>query len=569
MQRMHPARGVKMNEYIKLKESNCKNCYKCIRNCPVKSIQFSSNQAQIVEDECILCGQCFVVCPQNAKEIRNDVEKAKELIADHKEVIASIAPSFIANYDGVNIRSMRRALQKLGFTAVEETAVGATLVKERYEELIKEGEQDVIISSCCPTVDLLIQKHFPEAAPCLAPVLTPMQAHARFLKNEHPEAKVVFIGPCISKKAEADQMPGLVDCVLTYEELTDWLEQTEISFENIPEKTDESKARLFPTAGGILRTMQRDSEEYRYVSIDGMDNCISAIQDVINGRLSKCFIEMSACAGSCVGGPAMEKEHRSPVRNYLAVDEYAGPIDFEIDFEDEAQLQRDYEEIVVRSEMPTESQIEDILRQIGKTKPEHELNCGCCGYNTCREKAIAVFQGKADLTMCLPFLKEKAESFSDSIIGNTPNGIIVLNEDLEVQQINAAAQAIMNIQDATDVLGEPVIRILDPKNFNDVMDNIRPVQEELVYLAEYAKYVTQTIIFDDDYHILICILRDVTEEESAREKKEHFNQQAVEVTDKVIEKQMRVVQEIASLLGETTAETKVALTKLKESLIDE
>ena len=219
--------------------------------------------------------------------------------------------------------------------------------------------------------------------------------------------------------------------------------------------------------------------------------------------------------------------------------------------------------------MPGEKEIEEILHKTGKFTKEQELNCGACGYSTCREKAIAVYQGKADLNMCLPFLTQKAQSFSDTIINNTPNGIIVLNEDLEVQQINSAACHIMNIRHASDVLGDQVIRILDPKVFLDVMSSGRSIRDEKVYLAEYKRYVEQSVIYDRSYHIVMCIMRDVTEEERERKKKEEISQSTIEVTDRVIEKQMRVVQEIASLLGETTAETKIALTNLKDSLNDE
>lgn len=206
---------------------------------------------------------------------------------------------------------------------------------------------------------------------------------------------------------------------------------------------------------------------------------------------------------------------------------------------------------------------------MGKTKPEHELNCGSCGYNTCREKAVAVIQGKADLTMCLPYLKEKAESFSDNIIKNTPNAVIVLNESFEVQQINASACELMNITDQSNILGDQVVRVLDPIVFFEVMDKGEDIYNRPVYLAEYKKYVEQTVIYDKGFHIIICIMRDVTQEQKQRAEKEELSRTTMEITDKVIEKQMRAVQEIASLLGETTAETKVALTKLKESLSNE
>ena len=218
---------------------------------------------------------------------------------------------------------------------------------------------------------------------------------------------------------------------------------------------------------------------------------------------------------------------------------------------------------------PTEAEIYGVLRQMGKFRPEQELNCGSCGYNTCREKAIAICQGKAEISMCLPYLKDKAESFSDTIVENTPNGLIVLNEKLEVQQINGAARRLMNIRSASDVMGAHVARILDPEVFLNVLNTRRNVLSNRVYLAEYKRYVDLAVMYDHDSRLLIGIMRDVTEEELAREKKEDISQKTIEVADKVVEKQMRIVQEIASLLGETAAETKIALTKLKESIINE
>lgn len=558
-----------MAEFLKLKKSNCKNCYKCLRSCPVKAIRFSGNQAHIVTEECILCGHCFVVCPQNAKQIADGTEAVKVLIQSGDPVFVSLAPSFIANYDGVGIESMRKALKKLGFYDVEETALGATIVKNQYDALLARGDKDILISSCCHSVNLLIQKHFPQCLPYLADVVSPMQAHCLDIKKRCPNAKTVFIGPCVSKKDEADSYPDIVDGVLTFEELTAWLKAEGVELETVMDAQEKSHARLFPTTGGILKTMAKAQPDYTYLAIDGVDNCMAALRDIEEGKLHKCFIEMSACVGSCIGGPVMEKYHRSPVHDYVAVSKYAGKEDFDIQDLPELQKIKHFAYLEHRVNKPSESEITAILRQMGKTKPEDELNCGCCGYNTCREKAAAIFQGKADISMCLPFLKERAENFSDNIINNTPNGIIVLNENLEVQQINRAALKIMNIPRISDVMGEPVIRILDPKAFLDVQNSKRSQHNQRVYLAEYNRYVEQTILLDHDYHILICIIRDVTEEEVQKEKKEDISRQTVEIADRVVDKQMRIVQEIASLLGETAAETKIALTKLKESIANE
>ena len=554
---------------LTLKKSNCKNCYKCIRHCPVKAIRFSGNQAHIIGNECILCGQCFVVCPQNAKEIVNEVEKVKVYLQSGDPVVVSIAPSFIANYDGAGIEAMRRALKKLGFYDVEETAIGATIVKNEYERMLSEEDRDIVISSCCHSINLLIQKHYPAALEYLADVMSPMQAHCQDIKARIPNAKTVFVGPCVAKKDEAEYYDGVVDAVLTFEELTEWLKEEKIEIESEIDNNENSRARFFPTTGGVLKTMS-DVKGYTYVAIDGVENCIQVLKDIEKGKIHNCFIEMSACVGSCVGGPVIEKyHHTSSIKDYIEVANYAGEKDFEVSQPKAIELKKSFAYIERKLAQPSEIEIGNILRQMGKFKPAHELNCGSCGYNTCREKAIAIIQGKAEISMCLPYLKDKAESFSDIIVNNSPNGFIVLNEQLEVQQINESARKIMNIRSASDVLGEQVIRILDPTVFMNVMSTGRDVRDERIYLAEYNRYVEQTIVHDKDSHLLITIMRDVTNEEKEREKKEQISRQTVEVADKVVDKQMRIVQEIASLLGETAAETKIALAKLKESITDE
>jgi len=556
-----------MTEPIRLKPTNCKNCYKCIRYCPVKAIRFSDGQAHIVPEECIFCGECFIYCPQGAKEIRNDVDKVKALIASGAPVYASVAPSFIANYDGAGIESIRKVLKTLGFADAEETAIGATMVKREYERILAAGEKDILISSCCHSVNLMIQKHYPEVLPYLANVLSPMLAHCKDIKRRHNGAKTVFIGPCIAKKDEGARNSDLVDAVLTFEELTGWLRDENILMEIRADENDQSLTRMFPTAGGVLRTMNERSPEYTYVAVDGVDNCMLTLKNIMQGRVGgKVFVEMSSCIGSCICGPAMDADHRLPVTDYIMVNSYAGKKDFPVEQPDSEELKQNYRHINLPSRNFGNAAIETVLRQMGKMKPEDELNCGTCGYYTCRDKAIAVLQGKADLNMCLPYLKDKAESFSDNIIMNTPNAVIVLNESFEVQQLNDAACKLMNIQDQNAVLGEQVVRILDPLVFLETYSTGRNIYNKPAYLAEYHRYVEQTVIYDKSYHIIICIMRDVTKEAEERESRESMSRTTIEITDKVIEKQMRTVQEIASLLGETTAETKIALTKLKESL---
>lgn len=555
-----------MSDVLRLKKSNCKNCYKCIRHCPVKSIRFSANQAHIVGEECILCGQCFVVCPQNAKQIADGTEIVRVLLDGNAPVVASLAPSFAAYFERVGFGAMKAALMQLGFASAEETAIGATLVKREYERQLAEQSTDVIITSCCPSVNLLIRKYYPELIKYLSPVVSPMIAHSLDIKRRIPQAKTVFIGPCLSKKDEAED--SAVDAVLTFEELSGLFSAAGIVPESLPDSAEESRARLFPTVGGILKSMDIPDTGYTCLTVDGTDNCKAALADIAEGNLHRCFLEMSACAGSCIGGPVMEKYKNSPVRHYQAVTSFAGKRDFAVAEPDAGMMTRRHTYIGVPSAVPSEREIKEILAKTGKLGPEDELNCGSCGYNTCREKAAAVWHGKADISMCLPFLMDKAERFSNNILSHTPNGILVVNEDLEVQQVNAAAMKMLHVLREADVLGEPLVRIMDPLPFLNALEG-RTIKEQRAYYAEYAKYLELSLVHDKTTHILIAILRDVTAEEEARLKKEEMGRQTVEIADRVVEKQMRIVQEIASLLGETTAETKIALTKLKESINSE
>lgn len=555
-----------MAECLALKKSNCKNCHKCIRHCPVKSIRFSGDQAHIVTDECILCGQCFVVCPQNAKQVVDETEKVKVLLNCGSPVIASLAPSFVANYEGVGIEVMREALKKLGFHDVEETALGATIVKNEYERLLREEAREILISSCCHSINLLIQKYFKSLLPYLADVISPMQAHCRDIRRRYPDARTVFIGPCIAKKDEADHYTGIVDAVLTFDELTAWLKSRNITLSRTGDACEESRARLFPTTGGILKTMSLDVPGYTYLAVDGMEQCIEALRDIERGGLKNCFIEMSACKGSCIGGPVMDKTYRSPVRDYMRIEQYAGKKDFSVVQPPLSMIKKGFTIIRHDKPGPTEAEVEAILHKMNKFTPMDELNCGTCGYNTCREKAIAVFQGKAEITMCLPFLKDQAERFSDTVMKNSPNGLIVVNDKLEVQQINPAAQVMLNIRQSSDILGSPVVRILDPADFLSVLESCRGIYNQRKFLAEYQRYVEQTIVYDRECRLMVCIMRDVTSEQKAQDDKDALSRHTIEVADKVVDKQMRVVQEIASLLGETVAETKIALSKLKDSM---
>ena len=557
-----------MPEVLKLVKSNCKDCHKCIRYCPVKAIRFTGHQAHIINDECILCGHCYVVCPHDAKEVADAREMVKVLIQSGAPVIASLAPSFVAGFDGATISAMTDTLIKLGFAGVEETAVGATLVKREYEKQLNKGERDIIITSCCPAVNTLIEKHYPQLCHYLSPVVSPMIAHAMDIKRRRPDAKVVFIGPCIAKKDEAFNSP--VDAVLTFAELEQMMKDAGVELQPLEDSDPNSRARLFPTVGGILNTMDLPDNGYTYITVDGAKNCRAALDDISGGTVHKCFIEMSSCAGSCIGGPIMKKYFDHPIRHYKQVISYAGSEDFDAFKPEDGVLYKQYTRRDVTKPMPTEDQITAILRSMGKHSKDDELNCGTCGYESCRDKAVAVFQGIADPSMCLPYIMDKSQKFSNSIIDNSPNALIVTNDDFEIQQVNKQAMEMLNIRFQSDVLGENIVRILDPTPFFQVYETGKTLKNQRRYFSDYKKFFEQTIVRDLTSHMCICILRDVTDEEEERAKKEEIGRKTAEIADKVVDKQMRIVQEIASLLGETAAETKIALTKLKESInVDE
>ena len=554
-----------MSELLLLKKEDCKSCYKCIRECALKSIRFAENRAQIVENECVYCGHCYVVCPQSAKEIRSDTARAKALIASGRPVVVSLAPSFIADFPVSGLAEMRRALTALGFAEVEETARGARIVKSEYERMIASGEHRLIISSCCHSVNLLIQKRYPRALQYLARVDSPMVAHAKSIKARMPGAAVVFIGPCVSKKDEAERC-GQVDCVLTFDELTDWLQEAGVPLgESGALDGTEARSRFFPTPGGIIKSMDQQAD-FTYIPIDGLRRCMGALEEIERGGMENCFVEMNACEGSCIGGPVMHRYHREPITCKTRVDHYGGRSGADFSDRPADDLKKTFSYLGTGEVMPGEAAIEEVLHKLGKFRPEDELNCGTCGYPTCREKAIAVCQGKADLTMCLPFLKAKAESFSGAILDNTPNAILAMDTKLIIQQANEAAARLFGMGSARELVGLPIDTILGPVEYLQAIGGERSGGATRHYLADYDKFVEETIAFDPEYNLVISIIKDITEETRREKRLDEERRRTAELADRVIEKQMRVAQEIASLLGETTAETKIALTRLKDTI---
>lgn len=306
-----------------------------------------------------------------------------------------------------------------------------------------------------------------------------------------------------------------------------------------------------------------------------MENCLEAIGEIEKGSLKNCFIEMSACPGSCINGPSIRRHKHSVLSSKMRTENYASGHAEHICYENDynitsnIDLSKNISDERIHVVMPGEAQIDEILRKMGKTKKEDELNCGTCGYATCRDKAVAVYFGKAEISMCLPYMMEKAASLSDKIIEATPNAIITVDKELNIRQINDACLELFGIADAKDVIGKNVSMIMSADNFLSVLDGDERLITTKEFLAEYNLVAEQTFIYDSPNGIAICVMRDVTEREHIMDKNRQMKNEAAGIADKVIEKQMRIIQEIASLLGETTAETKIALTELKNSILAE
>jgi len=550
-------------------KNNCKNCYKCIRKCPIKAIEFSNFQAQIIDEDCVLCGICYTVCPQEAKRLVSDLDFIKTWLLQGDDIYISIAPSYLSDFYKSDFTSIKNAFLKLGFKDVYQTAEAATHVKKDYEHKLAKLDEKVLISSCCPTVNLLIQKHYPSLIPFLADTPSPMVVHGDQIKKKHPNSKVVFVGPCISKKHEQIMNKDYIDAILTFEDAKQWFQDDHIAFEKLSKTHDHiGRTNQFPTAGGIIKSFTHYEPSIHYLAIDGMEGCIDALEDIKNGIIDNCFIEMSACKGSCTGGPLRNRKQNTPVKSLIninrhLIDEDYAHKDYHIDFK------MTFDNLASHRKSLSDEAIQSILTKMGKSSPKNQLDCGSCGYNTCKEKAAAIYLGKADLTMCLPYLKDKAESFSDHVIHSSPNGVIVLNEKLHIQIMNQSACTMLGLKNNDAALKEHIGVIKDPTLYYTFIEKERKKYHKRYYYAENERYIDETIVYDDTFNIYVCILRDITQEVKRQKAKAETKKQALKITDDVLLKQMRAVHEIASLLGETTADSKAALTKLKAVINDE
>ena len=563
---------MKRTSILQFRTANCKNCYKCIRNCPVKAIRVENQQAQIIEDQCILCEKCTSVCPQHAKVEHDDIPDIQKEIAAGKKVIASVHPAYLVRYGWNSVHLLEEKLQKMGFWKVFDAAQGAAMMKQEYTRILEaQYQQKMMISSNCPVVVRLIEKKYPHLTEYLAPVCSAMQMHAQYLRKQYPDAVLVYVSPCISVMSELKERQAQMDYVITFRELSNWMD-------DMPQQQEQGKlpeevylSRMTAVSGGLIQAMQ-PVEGQKYLSVDGMDQCREILKELQTGEYQDYFIEMNACANGCIGGPYSQKREKKLLDALIAIRQISMP-------ESRPDYQKDYHmempDITTRRFIPEESypekaitreQVTHVLQEMGKYTREDELNCGACGYDTCRAKAVAVIQGKAEVSMCIPYMREKQEDYANIIINAMPGLLVTVDYQLNIVQLNKAAKDFFDISRKKHLLGKQVNEIMDDYAMVNMIAFDREIEQDCIYLEEQRHYIERVITNDRKNKLILCIMKDVTKEKERQKKQRRAQADAVQMADKLAEEQLKIVHEIASLLGETAADTKVAIEELKQTI---
>lgn len=565
---------------IKTNDAKCRDCYKCVRSCPLKAICINSGpyniqtHAKVIEEVCVQCGHCTEICPQKAKVVRNDLQDIKNLLSNESvTVVASVAPSYPVHLPLPQPLALPGLLKKMGFSRVGLTAVGAELISIEHHRINAPSPE---ISSACPAVVNLIEQHYTHLLPYLSPLVSPVIAHGRLLKKQYPGCVVVFIGPCIAKKGEiiSDKVEGAVDYALGFKELWDWLEEEAVDLnETVSEEFDgyiPGSANLFPAEGGQLlaSSLSTDIMDGSVQTVTGLQNCMDLLKNFchLNENQMPMFVEMLACSGGCLGGPYGVTENDIYSKRQKLLDFYyrnklkttEKPEKNQRPSLPSQDLIRKFEKRKVKLPVPDEEHIKSILIQSGKYTTQDELNCGACGFSSCREKAVAVFRGHAEPQMCIPYMRKRAESISNQVLIAMPNAVIIANEELVVTEINPAALE-MFAPLSTQIIGQQIDRLIDPEEFQIVL------KEKKAVVADFRRLengiITRQIIFPLE-NMVVGIFADITKEVTQQDELLHVKTQTIGRAQEVIKKQMTVAQEIAGLLGETTAETKILLNQL-------
>ncbi len=551
----------KPGQVVFTNKARCRDCYRCLRACPVKAIRVVGGQAFVEADRCIACGTCIRECPQEAKTFRNDVERAARLMAAGGVFAVSVAPSFAAYFKAEDRAKLPTALRQLGFAYVGETAIGAYEVAHATAEHINACGGGSHICTACPAVVSYVEQYEPDLAPKLTPILSPMLAHAKILKRRlGKKAKVFFIGPCVAKKAEAERTEneGLVDCVLTFVELEEWLRRAGVvlaarqdgGFDEEPT----GDARFFPVPGGLARTasLHTDLLAADCLAVSGIAEVRQALDSLREGEHTM-LVEPLFCPQGCVNGPGMPSEANMYVRRgelleYAA--NYAGaePIEYR---SEPVDLHAEYGSNKAKEAVFTEEQIQAVFEQTGKANPDDQLNCGACGYASCRDKAIAVLRGMAVPEMCIPYMRRLAEQRSDKILESTPNGVVILNAQLELLYMNPAFRSMFQCTDS--VLGKRISYLVDPEPFEQIAGGHDMMTELTARHDRYNLVCHQIVYAMRDERQYVGIFVNITNSLDTQERLKRLRAQTIRKAHELMEHQIKAAQEMAQFLGESTA----------------
>lgn len=565
-------------KFISFDANKCDECFKCLRACPTKAIAFTNKSHHIIDERCIKCGLCQLHCPEGALSIELDLNHVQRLIKKNKKVIASLAPSFAGAFNMSNPHQMSTALRELGFFAVEETARGAEMISKSYEKIIESGKQDNIITSCCPSSNYLIEHYYSNAVNAVIQYVSPMLAHGHDIKERYGnDVFVVFIGPCLAKKAEAVEMPGSIDAVITFRELEKWLDEEAIILDQLELSAFDTpvteRGRAYPLGGSLWREdlKTRINPQYEYIHVDGIENCHEFLKAVENDEIHGYCAELNICSGSCLNGPNLPantpnqfkrmqlvKQHVSDLSK--TIPDQKDPISFNMENDD--HLKRKFTSKPIDTQGINENEVAAILVKMGKYTEQDQLNCNACGYSTCYDKAIAVTLGHSDINMCLDSLRKKAEGLQSIIFESSPNAICILDSEQRIQEVNPAFHRLFNASQIK-LTYWPIAALIEDKIFDEIIESQESTMSKKIYIESLDRTFFFNIVRVNEGKTYVGIFTDITQEEFNRQELAKVKAETLKTCQEVIDHQMRVAQEIASLLGETTAETKIGLNKLK------
>ncbi len=550
-------------------KARCRDCYRCVRVCPVKAIRMREGQAFEVAESCLACGTCIRECPQGAKSFRQDMDRAMALVAEAGVAAISVAPSFAALFGDWERRRLPSALRRLGFGFVAETAVGAYPVARATADYAGARPGQAHVVSACLAVVRYIEGYRPGLIGALVPVASPMAAHARHLKARlGPGARVVFVGPCVAKKMEAER-PGVrewVDVVLTFVELKEWLSRAGIDLgaceESGFDETPAGAARLFPLVGGSLRTASLDTDVLapRTLTVSGFEEVREALDGIEAGETV--VLEPLFCRQGCINGPAMPGEDNLFHRREAMLD-YARSLPETPGTDGAAeQLTAQFAAGADRGATPAEADILRELERTGKGRPEDQLNCSACGYASCRDKAVAVLRGMAETEMCLPFMRRRAEQRTDRILETSPNGIVILDERLTIISMNPAFRRYFMCSEA--VCGKRISHLMDPHVFEQLAAGETDMVETVVRHEKYNLVCHQIVYALRDEKQYVGIFVNISHSRASQEKLTDLRARTVVQARQLLEHQVDMARKITEFLGESAAQGEVLVEHLRE-----